>query len=1194
MAISKKAGFFLGTAVFLDAFATGGSASLTGLGIASILTALTDSGVNILAGISAHHFSKEGITEPNQQLEKAFQKAVEQTIESVKKDFIEGNHLNIPWWRMQSLKFGFEIPSYDENFTLQNSIEQNFFVPLLKFLNDEKLIKEILTKNQELNPSEFIEMLVEKKKIQLPEFRSDHQEGLVKALVEGFKDRFMYHFVQNLSKSEPARKAYQIQLLQASVSCLSKIDKKIDGLLDYAEYYKISLLDIDQDIRIQNELLLKGFQKLQSEFLNQFSLKLISYRDKKIDIRDQFRFETLYTTFQGRINELNVLSDFLFDNRIFLFYAISGPGGAGKSRLANEFCLRAATSRWICGFCDKDKNSQFNWDSFKPIAPTLIVFDYIKGRKEEISKILESLSYLSEQNYFEYNVRVLLLEREFDEDLSRIIFTSKTRTHYFTYYQNGKEVPLHLAEMDEDDRWQIVLQVVKESNDPEVIDFLLSQKTAILRELEIQDPEKRPLFAFFSAVAIREGASITGWNTNDNLKFHLQRLEDKVWNQLDIWKDESSRLALKNLIWLAAVCEFLTFKDFERIKELPPFKRLGARWEEESFWKQLESLFRMENSESSEGKFPGLKPDLLAEFYISSHLSNLYEKPMFHSYLPILYNSVWNIRPERVWWMSFLTFSNFLDETFPGLNHYIKWVSETEILENHYVGMLFFNLAIHYQKQHRLEEAEEFYLNATRNGHIGAINNLALIYQELNRTKEAEEYYLKAIEKGDKLALNNLGILYQNLDRLEEAEKYYLKAIEKGYESSRINLTILYQIQNRMKEAEECCLIAIQKGVKGALNIIANLYQKLKRFEEAEKSYFKAVDNGDLLAYFNLAFLYFNQNKLVEAEKYYLLALESGDFGALNSLGVLYQKLNRLGEAEQYFLKAIKFGDFGALNNLAVLYQGQNRLKESEEFYLRAIETGQVGPLFGLAVLYQKLDRMLDAEKYYLKADEKGIIAAKFNLALLYEKLNRLEESKKYYLEAIEKDDVASLNNLALLYESQNRLGEAEKLYYKAIEKKYLIAYNNLAFFYWKKNQNKDFSWKLFEFYFEKNSRKTLNEYVQKLIISAWVKKPFYQENRSVIFRKITLNQPELIRNYLLIYYHDHSNFLRKELEGGELFNFFRKNYQVEYFAILYFSSPDDLSLKSIPLQLRKRFEELISDIREKRKFYNNIPTDNS
>lgn len=361
--------------------------------------------------------------------------------------------------------------------------------------------------------------------------------------------------------------------------------------------------------------------------------------------------------------------------------------------------------------------------------------DYIKGRKDEVSKILETLSYLTEQDKFKHKVRVLLLERELDDDLSRTVFTSKTRKHYFTYLVNEKEVPLQLEEMEEDARWSIIEQVVGNSDDPELIDKVRSNKVGILMELDKQDPEKRPLFAFFSGVALREGTDITGWNTNDNLKYHLERLEHKVWSQLEIWKDESLRTPLKHLIWLAAISEYLTFEDMEIIKDLPPFKKLAQRWEEETFWEQLSALFRMERSGEVKADFPGLKPDLLAEYFIATHLSKILEKPVLHAHLPVLYRAAWNISPERVWWMSWLTCSNFLDKASSGLIHYINWISTAADLEEPTVGFFLNNLANFHKDQNRLEEAEQYYLKAIENGHVDALCNLAILYWHTNQNK---------------------------------------------------------------------------------------------------------------------------------------------------------------------------------------------------------------------------------------------------------------------------------------------------------------------------------------------------------------------------------------------------------------------------------------------------------------------------
>src|SRR5690606_29385998 len=121
-----------------------------------------------------------------------------------------------------------------------------------------------------------------------------------------------------------------------------------------------------------------------------------------------------------------------------------------------------------------------------------------------------------------------------------------------------------------------------------------------------------PLFAFFTGVALREGANITGWNTNDNLKYHLDRLENKIWSQIELWRDPSLRTPIRHLIWLAAIMEYLTHEDLGQIMGLAPFKKLGEKAEDDGFWEQLESLFRIERIGENKADFPGLNPDLLA------------------------------------------------------------------------------------------------------------------------------------------------------------------------------------------------------------------------------------------------------------------------------------------------------------------------------------------------------------------------------------------------------------------------------------------------------------------------------------------------------------------------------------------------------------------------------------------------------
>ena len=246
MNISRKAGFLLSTAVCIDAFLTGGTASLAGTGIATILQSLPGVGGNVLCGLATNHLSKEPAL--NKQLEEAFQNAISQTIESVKSDFIEDNNLKNVWWRQKSIDYGFSIPELNENYTLNRSLEENFFQPLEKALQNEARIRKILDENQQLNPAALIEKVLESESICLPEFRKEHEAGVRKALIDGFNQRFRFHLLQNLHKSEPARKAYQVQLLENSVSYLSKIGENVDMLLDIVKLLEAKLTNIEKSV----------------------------------------------------------------------------------------------------------------------------------------------------------------------------------------------------------------------------------------------------------------------------------------------------------------------------------------------------------------------------------------------------------------------------------------------------------------------------------------------------------------------------------------------------------------------------------------------------------------------------------------------------------------------------------------------------------------------------------------------------------------------------------------------------------------------------------------------------------------------------------------------------------------------------------------------------------------------------------
>lgn len=1060
MTLLKKSGFFLATAVCLDLVATGGVVSLASLGISSICQSLSKVGSDVFSGLLSHYLIIDQESGKSQNgVNKAFKKSVEQTLQDVRKELISDESLEVSWWRKHMLEWGMDIPSHEENFTILKSIDRHFLLPLINLLNDDNLLNEILGRNQELKAGELIEKLISNKKISLPEFRHEYQERVSSAVIDGFKKRFMFYFVENITKNEKVREFYQTRLLQTSVHHLVSVQQGLDNLLHHAEFFKIALDDTTSLLKesIQNQR--TDFQKVLSKFHNQYSLKLVAYHSVKGDIRDQFRFDSLYTTFQGRTHALETLFSFLSNEKTFCFYAITGPGGSGKSRLANELCLRAEKILWISGFSDHNKNRYFRWDSFEPIAPTLIVLDYIIGRKEEVSSIIEILSSLSQQKKFAYKVRLLLLERYIDKDLKKLLFTSKTRENYYTYAQNEEEQPYQLTGLSLDDRWGIIEQVVNESTDEILVDQIKRNKESIIAQLDIQDPEKRPLFTFFSAVALKEGADINGWNTNNNLQYHLDRIQSKIWSQVDVWNKEGTRTPLKNLIWLAAICESISHNDLNKIVNLPPFKKLSDYTNNEDLYEQLYVLFKMDGG-SLEADFPGIKPDLLAEFFIVSHIEAMQKIPALEAQLKELYQIAWETNPEAAAWMTFLTFSNFYTGyDTSAISHYFNWMSETNQLNQEYYGGLFFDLANLFREKIMLDDSERFYLEAIESGVIVAYNNLGSVYSLKDDFDQAESCYRKAIVNGDVMGFFNLGVLYEDNGRLNEAKDSYLKAISWGDREACVNLGLLYQKGGQINDSKNCFEEAIARGdtnsflwlgyiylnegdlvkskdlfLKGVENQVVNALTALAKvfaieddFNNAEKYYLKAIGRSEQIAYIYLGDLYLRQNMENEAEIYYMMAIENGIDQGLASLAQLYRRQKRWSDAKIYFLRSIDAGNVDSITNLGNAYREQGKLQAAETCYLEAIGKGSENAANNLGSLYLKMGRTTEAEDYIKMAIEAGNAFAYVNLGILQLDQGRYEEAEQSLLKA-DQNGVREANRLlSQLYNNQGKYDLAQQ-----------------------------------------------------------------------------------------------------------------------------------------------------------------------
>lgn len=159
-----------------------------------------------------------------------------------------------------------------------------------------------------------------------------------------------------------------------------------------------------ESVRIIMEQLLamvkpQEFQQLQHHLGNTV------IRTKKKMYSNRFQYNSgLFDTI-GRKTELKELSEFIKDDEDFLWWAIVGPGGIGKSRLAfalSNHLPEGWAVKWVNKYDYSDSNSLLS-----PSQNTLFIADYVQLYISNIGHWISSQA----KSYHNTKIRILLIER---------------------------------------------------------------------------------------------------------------------------------------------------------------------------------------------------------------------------------------------------------------------------------------------------------------------------------------------------------------------------------------------------------------------------------------------------------------------------------------------------------------------------------------------------------------------------------------------------------------------------------------------------------------------------------------------------------------------------------------------------------------------------------------------------------------
>lgn len=265
-------------------------------------------------------------------------------------------------------------------------------------------------------------------------------------------------------------------------------------------------------------------------------------------------FDSDYFPFSGRDTELKQLEEYCTAEGRILWWAVTGPGGMGKSRLVYEFCKRKRADGWKTERFEAHPSRGSPVRSLEELAAwipdiskTIVVLDDVQAHMETVCAWLSRMDRTARSE----DLRILLLERD-GKNLTSASWLGSDPCgdglDDWCYDENF----LHLEPMTDDDLMEIMDNYAAAAGKN-----LSAQR--LLKVLERVDPQlKRPLYAIAIADARCQGKDPVNWDQAKILDTLLARELDFHFNRLqgidDRKKNLSKKLRTELETLLARVC----------------------------------------------------------------------------------------------------------------------------------------------------------------------------------------------------------------------------------------------------------------------------------------------------------------------------------------------------------------------------------------------------------------------------------------------------------------------------------------------------------------------------------------------------------------------------------------------------------------------------------------------------------------
>lgn len=294
---------------------------------------------------------------------------------------------------------------------------------------------------------------------------------------------------------------------------------------------------------------------------------------KKGSAYGRLHFSNEFSKFVGRDEELQKLNEFTQCSQKQSWWAVTGEGGYGKSRLLLEW-LKHLPNDWFGFFGETSHKLLVDYQQFKPFNNTIIVLDYVLGNEAECAMVISTM-----MNIFAatpYKLRIILVDRFYTDSKIGWYDTlinglrPQIKAEFLNNcYTGEKLIPLRIGRLLDTDELKHVENYLESYVG--ILDADVKNKyTACLKETTITIHEKfslsldeeyhRPLFLnIFVEVWISNDGEIDVHGVRDLLGQFLEK-ETRRWSRR-LGDDNGLLYAYQILLAFAAASKLYVLQD---------------------------------------------------------------------------------------------------------------------------------------------------------------------------------------------------------------------------------------------------------------------------------------------------------------------------------------------------------------------------------------------------------------------------------------------------------------------------------------------------------------------------------------------------------------------------------------------------------------------------------------------------------